>query len=121
MTIHNRQRLLPIPFAPLVFALGLGSASGLMAQEAAQQSDTAPKQTVADMKAPPEQTPPVVRTTVTGSNIRRVQPPPTLPLLDIDRDYIDRSGTTTPIELLRTIPQMQNFGAPAVLPGGTRR
>jgi len=48
------------------------------------------------------------RTTVTGSNILRVRPDESLPLLEVDRTYIDRSGATTTPELLRTIPQIQN-------------
>ena len=48
------------------------------------------------------------RTTVTGSNILRVRSDESLPLLEVDRTYIDRSGATTTPELLRTIPQIQN-------------
>jgi len=48
------------------------------------------------------------RTTVTGSNILRVRPDESLPLLEVDRAYIDRTGATTTPELLRTIPQLQN-------------
>ena len=48
------------------------------------------------------------RTIVTGSNILRVRPDESLPLLEVDRAYIDRTGATTTPELLRTIPQLQN-------------
>ena len=121
MTIRIRQRVLSTPFAALVFGIGLAPASTVLAQDAAPAASVAPTKAVADVQTPAEPTTPVVRTAVTGSNIRRVQPSSSLPLLDIDRGYIDRSGTTTAPELLQTIPQLQNFGGPAGLPSGTRR
>jgi hypothetical protein len=58
---------------------------------------------------------PTARTTVTGSHIKRVRKEePSLPLLLLDRSYIDQSGTTTTSELIRTVPQAQNFRAPAL-------
>ena len=48
-----------------------------------------------------------IRMTRTGSNIARGRSEESLPLLDIDRAYIDRTGARTTPELLRTIPQVQ--------------
>ena len=47
------------------------------------------------------------RTTRTGSNILRIRSAESLPLMEIDRSYIERTGATTTPELLRTIPQVQ--------------
>jgi len=46
-------------------------------------------------------------TPVTGSHIRRARTSTddSLPLLELDRAYIDRSGATNPRELIRTVPQ----------------
>ena len=45
-------------------------------------------------------------TPATGSNIRRVRiPDSSLPLVQLDRAYIERSGATNAGELLRTVPQ----------------
>ena len=44
----------------------------------------------------------------TGSNILRVRTDESLPVLGLDRAYIERSGATTAPELLRTVPQIQN-------------
>jgi hypothetical protein len=119
MTIRIRQRILSTPFVALVFGIAFAPASNVLAQDAAPAASVAPTQAVADALTPAEPTTPAVRMAVTGSNIRRVQPPASLPLLDIDRAYIERSGTTTAPELLQTIPQLQNFGG--ALPSGTRR
>ena len=53
---------------------------------------------------------PAARTTVTGSNIARVRKDPGLPLVVLDRTYIDQTGATTPREVLETVPQVQIRG-----------
>ena len=49
----------------------------------------------------------MLRTTITGSNILRVRSEESLPVMEVDRTYIDRTGAATTPELLRTIPQIQ--------------
>jgi len=108
------------------FALLLAHAQCALAQDSATPTQDAQKATQdaaqranQDSAQRAESTTPVAasdarkqdrmrRTTVTGSNILRVRPDESLPLLEVDRTYIDRSGATTTPELLRTIPQIQN-------------
>ena len=52
----------------------------------------------------------LVRTTVTGSNIVRYRTQDSLPLLELDKAYIDQTGTTTAPALIQTVPQTQNLG-----------
>jgi len=73
-------------------------------QDAAQRADGTTPVAASDARKQDR----MRRTTVTGSNILRVRPDESLPLLEVDRTYIDRSGATTTPELLRTIPQIQN-------------
>jgi len=73
-------------------------------QDAAQRADGTTPVAASDARKQDR----MRRTTVTGSNILRVRPDESLPLLEVDRTYIDRSGVTTTPELLRTIPQIQN-------------
>jgi outer membrane cobalamin receptor len=54
-----------------------------------------------------------VRKMVTGSNIARVRTENTLPLLVLDRAYIDQSAATSTTELIQALPQAQNFRSPA--------
>jgi|SRR6185436_11863247 len=108
------------------FALLLAHAQCALAQDSATPTQDAQKATQdaaqranQDSAQRAESTTPVAasdarkqdrmrRTTVTGSNILRVRPDESLPLLEVDRTYIDRTGATTTPELLRTIPQIQN-------------
>jgi hypothetical protein len=111
----------------LALAVGIGSwivaLPAVMADEPAQQ----PAPTVQAQQSPaaiqtqqPAETvqveqsnlarQPAVRTKATGSNILRVRPDRTLPLLVLDRDYIDQSAATNATELIRSVPQAQNFG-----------
>ena len=108
------------------FALLLAHAQCALAQDSATPTQDAQKATQdaaqranQDSAQRAESTTPVAasdarkqdrmrRTTVTGSNILRVRPDESLPLLEVDRTYIDRSGATTTPELIRTIPQIQN-------------
>ena len=108
------------------FALLLAHAQCALAQDSATPTQDAQKATQdaaqranQDSAQRAESTTPVAasdarkqdrmrRTTVTGSNILRVRSDESLPLLEVDRTYIDRSGATTTPELLRTIPQIQN-------------
>jgi iron complex outermembrane receptor protein len=64
------------------------------------------------------QKPPPVRSKVTGSSIARVRTDRGLPLLVLDRGYIDQSGATTSTELIQTIPQAQNFHGSGAAPSG---
>ena len=73
-------------------------------QDAAQRADGTTPVAASDARKQDR----MRRTTVTGSNILRVRPDESLPLLEVDRAYIDRTGATTTPELLRTIPQLQN-------------
>ena len=54
---------------------------------------------------------PDIRVEVTGSNIRRVEGEGALPVTVITRDQIDRSGATTPMELLQQISANNSLGA----------
>ena len=45
---------------------------------------------------------------VTGSNIARVRKEPAgLPLVMLDRSYVDQTGASNTRELLQTVPQIQ--------------
>jgi iron complex outermembrane receptor protein len=48
---------------------------------------------------------------VTGSSILRTQVEGALPVLTLDRSYIEQSGVTTATELIQQLPQVQNFVA----------
>jgi hypothetical protein len=94
-------------------AVAVGLALALSPAQAAQAQETAPKTTVAAQTAdqPRGVTPAAkassARIVPTGSNIVRYRSGESLPLMEIDRTYIDRSGASTTPELLRTIPQLQ--------------
>jgi hypothetical protein len=95
-------------------ALGIGlwiAASGAMAQEQASgaSQEQAGKPAESAPVAAANQTPSAVRTMATGSNIIRVRSDHSLPLLVLDRAYIEQSGTTTPNELIQSLPQAQNL------------
>ena len=51
------------------------------------------------------------RFVVTGSSIARTQTEGALPVLTLDRQYIEQSGVTTATELIQQLPQVQNFVA----------
>ena len=51
------------------------------------------------------------RITVTGSAIRRNQTEGALPVLSLDRSYIEQSGATNATELIQSLPAVQNFVA----------
>ena len=96
----------------IVRALGIGvwiAASGAMAQELAPSSsqDQTGKSAESMPVTTTNQTP--VRTMATGSNIIRARSDRSLPLLVLDRAYIEQSGTTTPTELIQSLPQAQNL------------
>ncbi|HET9748105.1 MAG TPA: TonB-dependent receptor [Casimicrobiaceae bacterium] len=54
---------------------------------------------------------PDIRVEVTGSNIKRVEGEGALPVTVITRQEIERSGATTPMELLQQISANNSFGA----------
>jgi iron complex outermembrane receptor protein len=51
------------------------------------------------------------RIVVTGSSILRTQVEGALPVLTLDRQYIEQSGATTATDLIQQLPQVQNFVA----------
>jgi iron complex outermembrane receptor protein len=51
------------------------------------------------------------RITVTGSSIRRTVTEGALPVLTLDRAFIEQSGATSATELIQSLPQVQNFVA----------
>ena len=103
-----------IPSA-LALAVGIGSwivaSPAAMADEPVQQPQAVqqPAQTTQLQQPSPTQQS-AVRTKTTGSNILRVRSDLNLPLLVLDRDYIDQSSATNARELIRSVPQAQNFG-----------
>jgi hypothetical protein len=95
---------------------------GMPAQVSAPQQAPAPQQELAPLQDPLTQEPAqkqdlAARTTATGSHIARVRKDSSLPVLVLDRPYIDQSGTNTPTGLLETVPQIQTFRGPALPPG----
>src|SRR5438876_9906895 len=95
--------------AALGFGWCMAAATAAMAQQPAQTPNApAPKpdavQTPAASMSLQKQ---AELTPVTGSHIRRARTPSddSLPLLELDRAYIDRSGATNPRELIRPVPQ----------------
>lgn len=90
--------------AAMAFVAYIVVASGAMAQEATQKPDPAAQKPVTNVQVQQQ----AELTPVTGSHIRRVpRPETTLPLMELDRTYIDRSGATNPRELIRTVPAAQ--------------
>jgi hypothetical protein len=87
----------------------MAAATAVMAQQPAQTVEAGAQKSDASVETPAA-TMPLQRqselTPATGSNIRRVKTPdPSLPLLELDRAYIERSGATNPRELIRQVPQ----------------
>ena len=93
-----------LPAAAVGLALALAHAPCALAQDSAQRAEVAVTSAAADV---PRQNTKILRTTRTGSNILRTRTDDSLPLLELDRGYIERSGATTAPELLRTVPQIQ--------------
>ena len=93
-------------------AIGLGwcmaAATAVMAQDVAQKADATAQKPEAAVQTPAATMPlqkQAELTPATGSHIRRVKTPdPSLPLLELDRAYMERSGATNPRELIRTVP-----------------
>lgn len=100
---------LALPAAAVGLALAFAHAPCALAQDSAKTTQDAQKAEasvpVAAADAPRQER--MLRTTITGSNILRARSPESLPLMEIDRTYIDRTGAATTPELLRTIPQIQ--------------
>ena len=105
------------------FGCSMAAATAVLAQEPAQKPDAAvqkadgavvqsdgavPKLEMAKSDAIPSIQRQAELIPNTGSNIRRYRAPDTtLPHVELDRAYIDRSGATNAAELLRTVPQVQ--------------
>jgi hypothetical protein len=96
---------------PSALALTVGIGSWIVASQAAMADEPVqqPQQTTQLQQPLPTQQP-AARTKTTGSNILRVRSDHNLPLLVLDRDYIDQSSATNAKELIRSVPQAQNFG-----------
>ena len=94
-------------------ALGFGwcmvATTAVMAEQQAQPADAAATKPDAAAQTPAATMPlqkQAEATPATGSNIRRVRiPDSSLPLVQLDRAYIERSGATNAGELIRTVPQ----------------
>ena len=96
-----------------------------------QKADEAVPKTVAGPQKADEAVPKTVsgvqkqqagaRRTVTGSNIARVRTESSLPLLELDRAYIDQTAAITAPELIQTVPQAQILRSPAMPPAAGRR
>ena len=84
MSIHGRKPLALAVARAIVASTCVAAAPGLLAQE---------------------------RFVVTGSSIMRTQTEGSLPVLTLDRSYIEQSGVTTATELIQQLPQVQNFVA----------
>ena len=89
----------------LILAQTIGAGSLIAASTGVMgQTTTAPP----DFSGQPQQ---LERMTVTGSSIRRTQTEGALPVLTLDRTYIEQSGATTATELIQSLPAVQNFVA----------
>ncbi len=98
------MRMLKRKSHALLLAQAIGAGS-LVAASAVVMGQTTPPP--ADYSQPQQ----LERMTVTGSSIRRTQTEGALPVLTLDRSYIDQSGATTATELIQSLPQVQNFVA----------
>src|SRR5690348_6256974 len=90
--------------AALACIVGVGgamAASGALAQAV---NPDVPSNTRPEAK-------PDIRVEVTGSNIKRVEGEGALPVQVITREQIDKSGATTPMELLQQISANNSIGA----------
>ena len=95
--------------AAIGFGWCVAAATAVMAQQPAQSANAAAQKPDAAVQNPGATLPLQTQaefTPVTGSHIRRVRTTdPSLPLLELDRAYIERSGATNPRELIRQLPQ----------------
>src|SRR5690242_12940638 len=89
--------------AALAYLAGAGGALSLSAAFAQAVNPDVPSLT--------RQPAPDIRVEVTGSNIKRVEGEGALPVTVITRQEIERSGATTPMELLQQISANNSFGA----------
>jgi iron complex outermembrane recepter protein len=96
------MRMLKRKSLALIVAQAVSGGSLIAASTGVMGQITAP-----DPAAPQQ----LERMTVTGSSIRRTQTEGALPVLTLDRAYIDQSGATTATELIQNLPQVQNFVA----------
>ena len=97
----------------LAYMMGVGGAMAMTAANAQSQSGDVYAQ--AQNPDVPSQTRPVakpdIRVEVTGSNIKRVEGEGSLPVQIITRQEIEKSGATTPMELLQQISANTSAGA----------
>ena len=109
MKTRNSKSLVLRFGAALGFGWCMAAATAVMAQQPAQTADAAAQKPDAAAQTPVATMPlqkQAELTPATGSHIRRVKTPdPSLPLLELDRAYIERSGATNPRELIRTVPR----------------
>ncbi|HLX24356.1 MAG TPA: hypothetical protein VKR38_13500, partial [Usitatibacter sp.] len=85
ITMNHRKNTLAIAVAGAFAFASSGLATSAFAQQTTDQSKPAAKE----------------RIEVTGSSIKRVEGESALPVTVISRDEIDKSGATSPMELLQ--------------------
>ena len=93
--------------AAVGLALTLSPPQAALAQDSAKNTADSAQPAVQAASAAPAAKPSGIPVMRTGSNIVRYRTGASLPLMEIDRTYIDRTGASTAPELLRTIPQLQ--------------
>ena len=93
--------------AALACVAGVSAAVGVSGAAAQAQNPDVPSNTRPEAR-------PDIRVEVTGSNIRRVEGEGALPVTVITREQIDRSGATTPMELLQQISANNSLGATTI-------
>jgi iron complex outermembrane recepter protein len=90
--------------AALACIVGVGAAMAVSGAYAQAQNPDVPSNTRPEYR-------PDIRVEVTGSNIKRVEGEGALPVTIITRQEIERSGATTPMELLQQISSNNSIGA----------
>jgi iron complex outermembrane receptor protein len=93
--------------AALACIVGVGGAMAVTGAFAQVQNPDVPSNTRPEAR-------PDIRVEVTGSNIKRVEGEGALPVTVITRQEIEKSGATTPMELLQQISANNSLGAVSV-------
>jgi hypothetical protein len=110
MTLPKTGALSKLVGGIVAVGIWVAATPGALAQERAPSPEPATAQAVAAPDSPASGS--AVRSTATGSHILRVRNDRALPLLVLDRGYIDQSAANTPSELIQSLPQAQNLGSP---------
>jgi iron complex outermembrane receptor protein len=93
--------------AALACIMGVGGAMAVTGALAQAQNPDVPSNTRPEAR-------PDIRVEVTGSNIKRVEGEGALPVTVITRQEIEKSGATTPMELLQQISANNSLGAVSI-------